>query len=163
MEFHIGSQAPKVPPKTAISHVFVRIKPNNFFFSVSLVEFQLYFAGFLKFYVTVLLFRKYLTSKIEKKRSTYFCLFVFFLQFYEPPDLGKKMFTTWNALKSEIYLTCINFWKFHNNLKACFEVIRLPKLKLYWAEHVKFHVKIQFFPFLTPWKICFWVNDKFEI
>ena len=23
MEFHIGSQAPKVPPKTVISHVFV--------------------------------------------------------------------------------------------------------------------------------------------
>ena len=89
MEFHIGSQAPKVPQKIAISHVFVRTKPNNFFFSVSLVEFQLYFTGFLKVYVTVLLLKKYLTSKIEKNVPH-----GSFLQFYEPPDLGKKIFTT---------------------------------------------------------------------
>ena len=154
MEFHIGSQAPKVPPKIAISHVFVRTKPNNFFFSVSLVEFQLYFTGFLKVYVTVLLLKKYLTSKIEKNAPH-----GFFLQFYEPPDLGKKIFTTWNVLKSEVYLTCINFWKFHDDLKACLEVIRLPS----WLENVKFSVKMQFFMFLTPWKIRFWINDKFEI
>ena len=154
MEFHIGSQAPKVPPKIAISHVFVRTKPNNFFFSVSLVEFQLYFTGFLKVYVTVLLLKKYLTSKIEKNVPH-----GSFLQFYKPPDLGKKIFTTWNVLKSEVYLTCINFWKFHNDLKACLEVIRLPS----WPENVKFSIKIQFFTFLTPWKIHFWINNKFEI
>ena len=55
--------------------------------------------------------------KIEKKNVPH----DFFLQFYEPPDLGKKFFTTWNALKSEVYLTCINFWKIHD-LKACLEV-----------------------------------------
>ena len=49
-----------------------------------------------------------------------------FLQFYEPADLGKKVFTTGNVLNSEVYLTCINFWKFHDHLKACLEVIRLP-------------------------------------
>ena len=42
------------------------IKHKKFFFSVSLVEFQLYFTGFLKVYATVLLLKKYLTSKIEK-------------------------------------------------------------------------------------------------
>ena len=42
-----------------------------------------------------------------RKRSTWI-----FLQFYKHPDLGKKIFTTWNVPKSELYLTCINFWKF---------------------------------------------------
>ena len=76
-----------------------------------------------------------------------FCFF--FLQFYEPPDCRKKIFTTWNVLKSEVYLTCINFWKFHDDLKACLEVIRLPS----WPENVKFSVKMQYF----------WINGKFEI
>ena len=99
--------------------------------------------------------KKYLISKIEKTFHI-----GFFLQFNEPPDLGKKeIFTNWNALKSGVYLTCINFWKFHDNLKACLEVIRLPS----WPEIVKFSVKMQFFTFLTPWKICFRINDKFEI
>ena len=74
--------------------------------------------------------------KIEKKNVPH----DFFLQFYEPPDLGKKIFTTWNALKSEVYRTCINFWKFHD-LKACLEVITLPS----WPKTVKFSVKMHFF------------------
>ena len=81
------------------------------------------------------------------------------MQFYEPPNLGKKISTTWNVLKSEVYLACINFWKFHDDLKVCLEVIRLPS----WPENVKFSGKMQFFMYLTPWKICFWINDKFEI
>ena len=131
-----------------------RIRPKKFLFLIFLVEFQLYFYRFLKVYVKVLLLKKYFTLKIEKKRSTWV-----FLQFYECPDLGKKMFTTWNVLKSEVYMTCIKFWKFHDNLKACLEVIRLPS----WLENVKFSVKMQFFMFLTPWKICFSINEKFEI
>ena len=83
----------------------------------------------------------------------------FFLQCYKPPDLGKKISTIWNVVKSEVYLTCINFWKFHDNLKTCLEVIRLQS----WPENVKFSVKMQFFTFWTPWKICFWINDKFEM
>ena len=83
-------------------------------------------------------------------------LFYFFLQFYWPPSLGKKIFTTSNVLKPRVYLACINFWKFHDDLKACLEVIRLPS----WPKNVKFSVKMQFFTFLTPWKICFWINDK---
>ena len=43
-----------------------RMKPNNFIFLFLLVEFQLYFTGFLKVYVTAVLLKKYLISKIEK-------------------------------------------------------------------------------------------------
>ena len=127
-----------------------RIKPKKVFFFV----FQLYFTGFLKVYVAVILLRRYIKSKIEKNVAH-----GFFLQFYETPDLGKKLFTTWNVLKSDVYLTCINFWKFHDHLKACLEVIRLPS----WPENDKFSVKMQSFMFLTLWKIRFWVNNKFEI
>ena len=84
---------------------------------------------------------------------------VFFGEFYEPPDIGKKTFITWNVLKSEVYLTCINLWKFHDDLKACFEVIRLPS----WTENVKFGDEMQFFMFLSPGKSCFWINETFEI
>ena len=96
-----------------------RIKPKKFLLLVFVVEFQFYFTGLLKVYVTVFLLKKYLTSKIEKSVPHVF----FFLQFYELPDLGKKMFTTWNVLKSEVYLTRINFWKFHDDLTACLEVL----------------------------------------
>ena len=126
-----------------------RIKPNKFLFLVFLVEFQLYFTGFLKVYVTVLLFRKYLTSKIEKNVPH-----GFLLQFLWTPWSWKESFTTWNVLKPEVYLTCINFWKFHDDLKEW-----LPS----WPENVKFNVKMQFFTFLTPWKIRFWINGKFKI
>ena len=116
-----------------------------------------HFTGFLKVYITVLLLKKYVYNiKNWKKHSTWV---LFFSQFYEPLDLGKKISTTWNVLKWEVYLTCINFWKFHDNLKPCVEVIRLPS----WPKKVKFSVKMQFFMFLTSWKICFWINDKFEI
>ena len=73
-----------------------------------------------------------------------------FFKFHEPPDLGKKIFTTWNVLKSEVYLTCINFWKFNDDLKACLEVIRLPS----WPENKKFSVKITFFPHFWPLEKC---------
>ena len=75
-----------------------------------------------------------------------------FLQFYEPHDLGNNIFTTWNVLKSEVYMTCINFWKFNDDLKAC-----LP-------EKVKFSVKIQFFSFWPPEKSIFelMTNLKFS-
>ena len=133
----------KVPPKIAISHIFVISEGNILYdkaqeilFLVFLVESQLYFTRFLKIYVKVLLLKKYLTLEIEKNM-------VFFLQFYEAPDLGKKIFTTWNVLKSEVYMTCINFWKIHDDLKVCLEVIRLPS----WPESVKFIVKLQFFVF----------------
>ena len=53
-------------------------------------------------------------------------------------------------------MTCINFWKFHDDLKACLEVIRLPS----WLENVKFSVNMQFFvfdplkdPFFSSWQI----------
>ena len=120
-----------------------RIKPKEFFFSVFLVK-LLYFTGFLKVYVTVLLLKKYLTSKIEKNVPH-----GSFLQFYEPPDLGKKIFTTWNVLKSEVYLACVNFWKVHDDLKACLEVIKLPSL----PENKKFSVKMQFFYIFDPMKM----------
>ena len=56
-----------------------RIKPpppkKKFFFLVFQVELHLYFAGFLKVYLTVLLLKKYLTAKIEK---TFHIVFFFF-------------------------------------------------------------------------------------
>ena len=60
------------------------------------------------------------------------------------PDLGKKIFTTWNVLKSKVYLTWINFWKFHDHLKACLVVIS-------WPENVKF-ISVIF--------LCFWPPEK---
>ena len=74
-----------------------------------------------------------------------------FLRFYEPPDLGNKISTTWNVVKSEVYLTCINL-KFHDDLKACLEVIRLEVSGL---ENVKFSVKMQFLRFWPPEKSVF--------
>ena len=82
----------------------------------------------------------------------------FFLKFYEPPDDWKNIFTTWNVHKSEVYLACINFWKFHGHLKACLEVIRLPS----WPENVKFSVKLQFFMFLTSWKSITYLKFSFS-
>ena len=119
-----------------------RIKPKVFFFSVFLVE-LLYFTGFLKVYVTILLLKKYLTSKIEKNVPHVF----FYLQFYDPLILEKKISKP--GMSYEVYLICINFWKFHDHLKPCLEVIRLPT----WPENVKFSTKMKFFTFLTPWKI----------
>ena len=97
--------------------------------------------------------RKYLASKIERKVPH-----GLFLQFYELPDLGKKIFTTWNVLKSEIYLTCINFWKFHDDLNACLEVIRLSS----WLENAI--AKCNFLHFWTPEKSIFelMTNLKFS-
>ena len=115
-----------------------RIKPPKKSFLVFLVEFQVYFTGFLKVYVIVLLLRKYLTSKIEK---------TFHMGFFAnlwTPDLGKKIFTTWNVLKSKVYLTWINFWKFHDHLKACLVVIS-------WPENVKF-ITVSFFYVFDPLK-----------
>ena len=73
--------------------------------------------------------KKYWKSKIEKS-----VWHGFFLQFYEPPDLGKKIFKTWDVFESEVYLACINFCKIRDDLKACFQVIRFP----IWPETLKF-------------------------
>ena len=133
------------------------------FFLIFHVEFQLYFTEFLKVYVTVLLLKEYLTSKIDKSVPVVCCFFCKFmkplipLELFPPMysfSLGKKTFTTWNVLTSEVYLTCVNFWILHDHLKPCLEVIRLPS----WPKILKFSVKMPFFAFLTPWKISF---DKF--
>ena len=121
-----------------------RIKPNKFFFLVFLVELQLYFTGFLKVYITVLLLKKYLTSKIAKNIPH-----GFFCNFMNPLILERK-FSQPEMSLSQVYLTCINFWKFHDDLKACLEVIRLPS----WPENKKFSVKIAFFPHFWPLEKC---------
>ena len=78
------------------------------------------------------------------------------MQFYELPDLGKKIFTTWNVLKSEVYLTYIDFWKFHDDLKACLEILRL----LNGPGNVKFSVKMHFLRFWTSEKSVFkWMTN----
>ena len=73
----------------AISLNFVNSGGKKFFFLVFLVQLQLYSTEFLKVYATVPLLKKYLASKFKKT----FLFFFFFLQFYEPPDLDKKIFT----------------------------------------------------------------------
>ena len=77
-------------------------------------------------------FEEIFNIKDWKTRST------FFLQFYERPGLGNKLFTTWNVLNWEVYLNCINFWKFDDYLKACLELIRVWS----WPKNVKRNVKI---------------------
>ena len=82
------------------------------------------------------------------------CKFFFwrniFLQFYEPPDLGRKTFTSWIVLKSKVFLTCINFWEFHD-LKACLDVIRLPR----WPENEMWNL-------VSKWHfLCFWPPENF--
>ena len=124
-------------------------------FLVFLVEFQLYFTEFLKVYLTVLSLKKYLSSKIEKKCSKWV---FFFWQIYELPDLGKKTFTTWNVLMSELYLTCINFWISNDHLKRCLEVIRLPS----WPKIVKIGVKMHFLRFWPPEKSVFELTANFK-
>ena len=90
--------------------------------------------------------KKYLTSKIEKKiHSTW----AFFCNLMNHLILERKFSQLEMPFKSEVYLACINFWKFHDDI-TCLEVMRLPS----WPENVKFIVKMQFFAFLTPWEIC---------
>ena len=80
MEFHIGSQASSTPPKIAISQVFV-ISWGNILKDKAQDIFLFSFPGRVPvilhwvsegFYVPVLLLKKYLASKIEKKCSTWF-------------------------------------------------------------------------------------------
>ena len=97
--------------------------------------------------------KTYLTSKIKKKTHG----FLFFFCNFMSPDLGKKTFTTWNVLKSEVYLTCINFWKFHDDLKACLEVVRLDQVDLKMWNLVS---TCNFSHFWPPEKIR--INDKFK-
>ena len=116
-----------------------RIKPKNRFFFIFLEGFQSYFAGFLKFLCSSPSIEEIFNIKNWKQRSTTF----FFLQIYQSSDLGNNIFTTWNVHKPEVYLTCINFWKFLDHLKACLEVIRLPS----WPGNKKFEVKTIFYVF----------------
>ena len=116
-----------------------RKKPNKFIFLVFLVALQLYFTGFLKVYVTSSFIEEILNIKNWQKCFTW----VFFTILWTP-DLGKKKFTTWNVLKSEVYLTCINFGKIHDDLKAWLEVIRLQVDWKMWNFVPKFN-------FLSSW------------
>ena len=70
-----------------------------------------------------------------------------FCNFMNPLILERKF----SQSEMSVYLTCISFWKFNDDLKACLEVIGLPSQ----PGNVKFSLKMQFFTFLTPWKICF--------
>ena len=140
-----------------------RIKPNKFFFLVFLVEkpikFPLISENFIFYWIYGGLCNSSLIEEIFNMKIWKKTFHEVFLQFLEPPDLEKKISTTWNVHRSEVYLACINFRKFCDNLKACLEVIRFPS----WYKNVKFSANMQFFTFLTSWKINFWINDKFEI
>ena len=85
---------PKNTSKIAIFHIFVS-SGGNFLYQKAhetfhfnfLVEFQLYFIGFMQVYVKVILLKKYLRSKFLK------VLDGFFFEFYEAPDIRKNTFT----------------------------------------------------------------------
>ena len=66
------------------------IKPNKFFFFSFPGRVPVTFHWILKVNATVLLLKKYLTSKIEKKTFQ----MGFLLEFYNPPDLRNKIFPT---------------------------------------------------------------------
>ena len=161
MEFHIGSQAPKVPSKIIISHVFV-ISGGNILWDKAQEIFHFSFPGRIPVIfhrISEGLWNSFLTEEIFNIKNWKKRFIWFFLQYYEPADLGKEIFTTWDVLKSEVYLTCTNFWKIPDDLKECIKVIRFPS----WPKNKKFSVKMHFFTFLTPWKIRFWINNKFGI
>ena len=65
-----------------------------------------------------------------------------FCNFMNPLILERKF----SQSEMSVYLTCISFWKFHDDLKACLEVIGLPSQ----LGNVKFSLKMQFVTFLTP-------------
>ena len=102
---------PKYPQKwqflTFQGVISCRIKPPKKFYSIPArvpVIFYWIYEGLCNSSFTEEIFN----IEIWKKHPTWF-----FLQIYEPPDLGKEFFTIWNALKPEVYLTWINVWKFH--------------------------------------------------
>ena len=85
-----------------------RVKPKKFFFLVFLVEFQLYFTGFLKFYIIVLLLKTSLTSKTEKTFHMVF-FFGFFCNFTSPLILERKFSESEMSLKLKyIWLALIS-------------------------------------------------------
>ena len=87
------------------------------------------------------------------------CSHGFFLQFNEPPILEIKF------SESEMLFSLKYIWL--ALISENFMMIEKHVLKLLdsqsWPANVKFSIKMQFFMFLTPWKICFRINDKFEI
>ena len=124
MEFHIDSQVSKLPLKIIISHIFVisgviscMIKPKKFFLLVFLGEFQLYLTGFLKVYVTVLLLKKYLTSKIEESAPHGF---FFFCNFMNPPILERKF----SQPEMPLSLKYIFLFKF-SNFSGCLKMLQI--------------------------------------
>ena len=128
----------------AISLNFVNSGGKKFFFLVFLVELQLYFTEFLKVYATVPLLKKYLASKYKKT----FHFFLFFCNFMNPLILIRKFSQSEMSL---VHLTFINFWKIQDDLKACLEIIWLPRS----LKNVKFSAKMHFFFVLDPLKNWF--------
>ena len=88
-------------------------------------------------------------SQISRKHDHNFINLVILLRNFLHPEVS------WSQ---KVYLTGINFSKIHDDLIACLEVLRHAS----WPQNVKVSVKIHFFVFSTTWKICFWINNKFE-
>ena len=159
MEFRIGSQAPKVPSKIIISHVFV-ISGGNILWDKAQEIFLFSFPGRIPVIfhrISKGLCNSFFTEEIFNIKNWKKRFIWFFLHYYEPADLGKEIFTTWDVLKSEVYLTCINFWEFHDDPKAWWLDSQVDRKMWNLVS------KCNFLRCWPPWKICFWINNKFEI
>ena len=91
MEFHTGSQALKVPPKIAISHVFV-ILGGNILRDKAQELFLFSFLGrvpVIFHWISEGLCNSSFIEETFNIRNSTKCLKWVFLQIYEPPDLGK--------------------------------------------------------------------------
>ena len=63
------------------------------------------------------------------------------------------------SIKKKFYVKFSRFYLAEKSPRKKVKVIRLPS----WLEKVKFNVKMLIFMFLSPLKIRFGINDKFEI
>ena len=93
MKFHIGSQAPKVPPKIAISHIFV-ISGGNIIKCKAPQSFLFSFPGrvpVIFHWISEGLCNSSFIEEIFNIKNWKKVPHGSFLQFYETPDLGKKI------------------------------------------------------------------------
>ena len=81
-----------------------------------------------------------------------------FYVIYKPPDLGKKIFRTWNVLKSEVSLTCINFLTFYDDLKTVLKLLDSEVDPKMW----KLVSKCNFLRFWHPEKFVFELMAKLK-
>ena len=144
---------PQSTPKIVISHIFV-FSRGNISKDKAQQIFLLSFPGRVSVifhWISAGLCNSSFIEELLNIKNKKWNIVLFFFFKVSWTNLGKKFFTAWNVPNSEVYMTCFDFWKFHDDLKACLEVIRLPG----WSAYAKFSVKMQIF------YISFWSPEKF--